>query len=139
MSPNAEVDAWLYAQLTGDVTLMAMVSGVWSVKGIPEAPLPLVTFAPEGVPRAVRALDDSTAMVEMRYRVTVVGSGGNTEAIHPIMDRVHTLLNRATATGAGYRLNVGTDSVFEQADVLLGTTRYSQLGAIYRVWYRPIA
>jgi hypothetical protein len=139
MSPNAEVDAWLYARLTGDVSLMSMVSGVWSAKGIPEAPTPMIIFAPEGMPRAVRALDDSTAMVEMRYRVTVIGEGGNTTAIQPIMDRVHTLLNRATATGAGYRINVSTDSVFEQADVLLGTTRHSELGAVYRVWYRPIA
>jgi len=138
MSPTAEVDAWLYATLTGDVTLMAMVQGVWSMKAIPEAPAPMIVYAPEGLPRAVRAIDDGLAMVEMRYRVTVIGDGGGTAALQPIMDLVHTLLNKQAVSGTGYRLNVATDSVFEQADVLLGTTRHSELGAIYRVRYRPV-
>jgi hypothetical protein len=138
MSPTAEVDAWLYATLTGDVALMAMVKGVWNTKAVPESATPLVVYAQEGLPRASRSLSDELTMVEMRYRVTVVGAGGSTSALKPIMDRLHTLLNKQAVNGTGYKLNVATDGVFEQADILLGTTRYSQLGAIYRVRYRPV-
>ena len=138
MSPTVEVDTWIYSTLTGDSTLMGLVTGVWSMKAIPETTAPFIVFAQDPAVRPTRSLDDTLAMLEMRYRITIVGEGGNTTAIQPIMDRVQTLLDKKTVSATAYRLNVATDSVFEQPDVLMGTTRHSELGAIYRVRYRPV-
>lgn len=97
----ATLEEALYSKLTGDATLMALVTGgVHNTIAFEKAPYPLLLF------QLIGANEDYTftkrVSVQYRYQVKAIAVGYDNEPCWAAMNRVDTLLTDATLTVTGY-------------------------------------
>lgn len=140
MSETANIDTYLYALFTGDATLANLIgTRVYTQLAPPFPDMPCIVFSYLPGAQANRALSDAVSSIRALYEIKAVGQGNDLIALQPIADRIDALISGLAADQTTFRLNFAKQSPVERADVLMGTTRFSHLGAVYRIWYRPKA
>jgi hypothetical protein len=128
------VDAWLYATLTGDATLTALVAGrVHRLRLPQDGAYPAVVFAHQGG-SALLAGGGVRVWSDLVYLVKAVGQGGGAAGLKAAADRIDALLHAARGSVAG---GVIVACVLE-AEVAYDEDRngivYQHLGAQYRIY-----
>ncbi len=136
MSEIVRVLKWLTDKLTGDTTLLALVSGVF------------YNFAPSGtaypfvIMKQLRVEDVSVVngvrvMVSGDWLVEAVGIGNDLMSLQPIADRIDALLHRASGavTGGGEVFASVRVEPFELVEDYEAVGEvYAHLGGVYRIW-----
>ena len=144
-SETDDVKALLIPLLLADTTLAALTGGRIYTNVPPTQPtLPylLLSFQPG---RQIRnALDRVPRILRFRMEVKAVGKQNDSETLAPICNRLDALLAPdGTGSGPGYfdatSFKVTTTKVdgIDNPDKLDGTFRFSYLGGVYEVTYRP--
>ena len=128
-------EQWLFGILSGDATLMGMITGVYSEIAPAEAVEPFVVIAQQGG-ADVQEVAGRPLFVEELYQVKVVGRGNSYEAIRPAYERVHALINRqAGPVSNGQVVACVRMTPVKYVDVDAGII-YRHLGGIYRLQSR---
>ena len=128
------IEPWLFATLSGDVTLAGLVGG--RISGTLSAtPLatPYVTFLCQS-PRDVIGVGGTRVSTDNLYMVKGVAQTGSWNVLLPIAQRIDTLINltgRAVSYGGG-SLTCTREMTHELAEVDEGL-QYRHLGGIYRI------
>lgn len=126
-------DEWLYETLSGDVTLMALVEGVYDAVIPQEADLPAIQFQLQS---ATDTIGVGTARVLSSdvYLVRVVGRTGSYAALQTAADRMDTLLHGVCGVSVdnGTMLCCYREGQFKLAEVSDGL-QYRHLGGFYRI------
>lgn len=132
MSEALLTDAWLYAALHGDATLLAAApGGVHADIAPPDATYPFVTFQLESSVD-LPVLNGVRIWADQVYLIKATGTAGY-GPLSTIMDRVETLLHRTTATVSGGKiLECLRESTIQYAETD-GPVTYRHLGATYRI------
>lgn len=129
------VDRWLFSKLTGDTTLMNLVTGVFSWPGV-SLTYPCVVFQEQSPPRDVRGVGPSTYMVDGLWLVRgIVEANSYTGALETIANRTHTLLHAASGSVPTYG-NVWVcvrEQTFRLSEITSGR-QFRHLGGIYRIY-----
>lgn len=127
-------DTWIYATLSGDAALAALVGDRISgtlAESLPQTPY--VTFLLTSS-RDVTTFDGTVIAADCIYEVKAVGQGASWYDVTPIAKRVHELihLGRDTATTASGSLTSVRERVIQYAEVDEGV-QYRHLGGLYRI------
>lgn len=120
--------------LQADSTLAALIADrVFTnlATPFPTMPCVLVKYIPGG--RDMRCLDGQVYIADLQYEVVAVGRSGDMVALQPIADRLETLLAGVTRDATAFYARILRQSPVERQEVLSGTTRFSHLGATYKV------
>lgn len=131
----AKIDAWLYTTLHGDATLVTLCGGrAYNRPAVPYPSLPCIAYSLMGNARDSRSAGGVRVGSWFRYEVLAVGATDDVSAISAIADRIDTLLDNVSGTVTGWHWRSVREQAIERTDVLGGTTRYAQLGGVYRIW-----
>jgi len=127
-------DALINAALSGDTTLMALVSAVTEHPNTNGDPFPLVTFTPYGNGSDLTTIDGTRVVTSGLWLVRVIGEAGYAD-LAPAYSRVDELLQAARAVNSyGTVYGLVRQSPFRLTEVSAGVTRRA-LGGIYRCHY----
>ena len=128
------VDRWLYAKLTGDTTLMALITGVYTLPAPASAVLPFVLIQ-EQASSDIRGVGPArigiTGTWLVRGVAQTVSWAGNLETI---ANRIDVLLQAASGTVSG---GVVWACVRERPFRLIETVQsgtFRHQGGQYRIW-----
>jgi hypothetical protein len=130
--PTAICDAWLYTELTGDATLMALITGVYADIAPEGTALPYVVFSLQTA-RDRMTIEGNTILTGGTYIVKAITDEPSYATVATIMARVHTLLHQANGTGAGGTvIECVRESVFHYVERVAETNKlYRHLGGLY--------
>jgi hypothetical protein len=126
-------DEFLTSRLTGDSTLMALITGVWSDVAPKEATEPFVVFSFQSGPDVLTATGDRI-LTSCTYLIKVTGREVPYSALRPAVQRVDTLLHKqVNVVGTnGIVLSCLREQAYRAPEVISGIT-YRHLGGFYRV------
>ncbi len=97
----------------------------------PTLPVLRITLQPGSQDKS--ALDGRVYNSTLPYEIVAVGKGNDMAALKPIADQVDMLLAGQRIETAAFVARIVRQASVERTNVLEGTTRYSHLGAVYRV------
>ncbi len=127
------IDQWLYATLSGDVTLMALVSGVHNALAAQGAALPYVVFNFQGG-GDVRGVGPTRIMTSALYQVKAVGSGASYAPLKSAVDRIDTLLQGASGSVTdGWIYSCVREQPIAYVETTAGGAQFRHLGGFYRI------
>lgn len=126
------IDAWLYSTLAGDATLMALITGVFADVAPEGQAYPFLVFSLQDA-GDVQTVNNVRLLVDATYQVRITTDAESFGAIKTAVERVDTLLHRASGTVTG---GVIYDCV--RAEPLRYTELqqgrlYRHLGGLYRI------
>lgn len=127
--------------LAADATIQAEIGNPARIRtntAPPFEPLPVlhIQYLPGG--DVARALDGKAGIVDAQFEIAGVGAGNDMMALKPLFDRVDAMVDGQTFSNAAIVARVAKHSPIERPEVVFGTTRYSHLGAVYKVRISPI-
>lgn len=134
MAEGVIVDRWLYGRLTGDATLMGLITGVYSLPVLAGKAPPYVVMQEQTV-RDIRGVGPARIGIGGTWLVRGVAetaSWGGT--LEQIANRIDVLLQAASGTTTG---GVVWACVRERPFRLVENTsngQYRHLGGIYQIW-----
>lgn len=131
------IDPWLWATLSTDATLLAMLPGTDKTKSI------ISTLAVGGVsapyvaffcssPRDINAVGGVRVDVEAMYTVKAVGEGASWSTVKALAGRVDALLHGQDVDTPTGHISCRRDMVVQYAEVDAGT-QFRHLGAVFRI------
>lgn len=127
------IDQWLYATLSGDVTLMALVSGVHNALASQGAALPYVVFNFQGG-GDVRGVGPTRIMTSALYQVKAVGSGASYAGLKTAVDRIDVLLQGASGSVTdGWIYSCVREQPIAYVETTTGGAQFRHLGGFYRI------
>jgi len=130
-------DKWLYATLTGDTTLMALVTGVHTWPVLQDTPLPYVLFQEQSA-RDMQGMGPARIWVTGTWLVRIVAEtrswGGTLETT---ANRLDTLIQAAsgTVTGGGRVFVCVREAPFRLVETVQ-SREFRHMGGIYRIMAR---
>lgn len=128
------VDRWLYARLTGDATLMALVTGVYSLPAPATAVLPFVLMQ-EQASSDIRGVGPARIGITGTWLVRgVAETTAWTGTLETIANRIDYLLQAASGTATG---GVVWACVRERPFRLIENVQsgqYRHAGGLYTIW-----
>lgn len=128
------VEPWLFATLTEDATLVALVGGRISgtLSATPLKP-PYVTFLLQSS-RDVKGVGGAQISTDNLYMVKGVAQTSSWNDLNPIAERINYLINRpgSTMTGAQGSLTCVREFILQEPEVEDGV-QYRHLGGVYRI------
>lgn len=129
-------DRWLYATLTGDVTLMGLVTGVYTWPVPPTALLPYVLYQ-EQTATDVQPLGGSRIMVNGLWLVRVVADAYNWTSMEPIANRIDVLLQgKGGSVAQGNVWACVRERPFRMIEETSQRGQYRHLGGVYRLFVK---
>lgn len=133
MAEGVIVDRWLYARLTGDATLMGLVTGVYAMPVPPGKALPYVVFQEQST-RDIRGVGPARIGVDGTWLVRgVAETAGYGGALEQIADRIDVLLQASSGTVSG---GMVWACVRQRPFRLVESTQngqYRHMGGIYQI------
>ena len=132
------IDEALYTLLTGDVTLMALVEGVYNAVTPADADEDVAVDYPLVIFQQVSGVDDYTLGVRVRtqyaYQFRVIGTGLDMKPLNDALERIEALLMDTAVTGTTlYCRREGQLPSMAEMDAGM---IYQQVGATYRIEVR---
>lgn len=127
-------ESWLYARLSGDATLTALVGGrIYDSLAGRSTAYPLVTFQFQGG-RDVLGVSAQMLMGQEVYQVAATGRATTYTALKPIARRIHDLLHgRRGRTADGLIYACVREQPLKLVYVEDGI-QYCRLGGLYRLY-----
>ena len=101
MSSILTADRWVASKLTGDTTLMALVSGVWADLAPNSATFPYVVFQTQSPQQPVGTVNNQVIFFDESVMVKAVDNQAGYGRLEPILNRVRAVLHNASGTVAG--------------------------------------
>ena len=130
------VDKWLYAKLTGDATLMALVQAVYNTRVPQDAPLPYVLFR-EQTARDVRGMGPVRIWADTRFLVRVVAETRSwLGSLETAANRIDVLLDCASGTVTGGQVFVCVREEPFRLVESVQSREWRHLGGVYRMLAR---
>ena len=130
------IDAALYTLLTGDVTLMALVEGVYNTVTPADADEDVTVDYPLVIFQQVSAVDEYVLSRRVRtqyaYQFRVLGTGIDLTTLNSALARIEVLLMDATIV-AGTTLYCRRESQMPGMAEMDAGVMYQQVGATYRI------
>ena len=126
------IDSWLYTTLHGDATLHALVTGVFADVAPLQQAYPFVVFGLQDA-GDVLTVNGVRIMTAATYQVRVVTDAESYSAITTAVERIDTLLHRASGSVSG---GVIISCVREEPlryTELQGSKLYRHLGGLYQL------
>lgn len=127
------IEQWLYATLSADAELVALVgSRIHAYEAPQGTAMPFVIYSYQGG-HDVRGVGPGRIMVSALYQVKVVGQGTSVVGLAPIADRLDALLQAASGTvtdGAVWACVREQPLAYPETD---NGVQYRHLGGLYRV------
>lgn len=128
------IEPWLYATLSGDATLSALVAGRFSgAVSLDAIPTPYVTFSLMS-PRDIIGIGGVRIDTDNLYVVKGVSQGGTWDDVSPIANRIDYLIHRPNSimTMSNGSLTCLRENVHQAIEVDEGL-QYRHLGGVYRI------
>ena len=127
-------ESYIYATLSGDATLMALISAVYSTVAPEGALYPFVVFASVGG-KDIQEIGPNRTMSQQLYAIKAVSNVPSIAALDTIMARVDALLqgHGPVTLPGGYTLGVRREQTMVLGDPVAGV-QYRQMVAIYRFY-----
>jgi hypothetical protein len=132
MNPLADLNAYLYSTLSGDETLMGLITGVYAGFAPEDAAYPFVTFHLQSSSDTL-GNGGSVALSEPQITVLAVNEGWSPSALGDAASRIDALLSSTTVTVQGDTRILGAVRVrpLSDEDWVQGK-RFNRLGGLYR-------
>jgi len=128
------VEPWLWATLTEDEVLSALVAGHFSATLSPDPlPDPYLTFLMQST-RDVVGMSGDTISTDNLYIVKAVARSSSWDEVEAIFSRAHALIHRPNAvmqSGSG-SLTCVREQIVQYPEIDAGV-QYRHLGGIYRI------
>ncbi len=140
MSELDVIDRWLFARLTGDLALMALLGKdpdglcVFDTKPSRGAVMPFVVYQLYSSGNDVTTANRTRIMAEPLYLVKAVCPGPSFGPVRPIANRIDDLLHKASGTNAdGVVLGCARERPYKMLEEQ-GKQSFAWLGGFYRLW-----
>ena len=130
------IEPWIYATLSGDPELLALVNGIEGVSGTlspTELRVPYVTFMLDS-PRDIRGIGGHIISVDALYLIKAVGATSSWDDLLPIVARIKQLLHRPNEVVMvpGGSLTCLRERIVQYPEELK-SVQYRHLGALWRI------
>jgi hypothetical protein len=137
-TPTTTFEAWLVQYLKDDATLSGLVDGrVYTNVPPVDRALPCVLIALSTGSESVAALSGAVAIERLRYEVVALTNTDDLTDIVEISDRLEVLLGATIADETEFKAHIIRAGSIERQNSLYGVTRYTRLGAEWRVLLQP--
>lgn len=132
MSETWTIDQWLYATLHGDTTLMALITGAVADVAPPGLACPFLVYSLQGA-ADVGTVNGVRIMTRATYQVRVVTDSESYGAIATAVNRVDTLLHRASGSvTGGVVISCVRVEPFRYTELVSGKL-YRHMGGFYEI------
>lgn len=142
VSAQSVIEQWIYAQLSGDATLVSLVGGRFystEVSQDDDTAFPCVLFS-YYTGRDLMVQNASRVWTECVYKVTVIGLDQPFSALEAIHQRVDNLLHRKgsqTVSGAGLIVHSYRETPYQITEDAPGGKKYRHMGGLYTIAAQP--
>lgn len=130
------IDPWLWATLSADTTLLALLGSkdnrsIISTLAVSGVPAPYVAFFCSS-PRDITVVGGERVDVEAVYTVKAVGEGASWTSVKAIARRLDALLHQKDVDTPNGRISCRRDFIIQYAEIVSGT-QFRHLGGTFRV------
>lgn len=142
VSAQSVIEQWIYAQLTSDATLSALVGGRFystEVSQDDDTAFPCVLFS-YYTGRDLMIQNASRVWTECVYKVVVIGFDQPFSTLESIHARVDALLHRKgsqTVSSAGQIVHSYREQPYQLTEDAPGGKKYRHLGGLYTIAAQP--
>ena len=135
MSETLVAEQWLYNELHGDATLMALISGVYAYVAPDTATEPYVVFSYTNDGEDEQGVGGTRLYSVLRYIVRAVDTCESFVSLATIADRINTLLHGKFEAGpsGGTIAESIRIAPYATVEVLDGGVQVRQLGGVYQL------
>ncbi len=134
MNPTAAFEAWLVDYLKDDATLSTLVEDrVYTNVPPADREFPCVVIALSTGSESYSSLSGTPHLERLVYEIVVLHQKDDISLLVGIADRLETLLAGYVADETGFKARILRSASVERQNALYGITRYTRLGAEWRV------
>ena len=132
-TPSTDFEEAMVAYLLADSTLMASALGVYTNLAPPDRAEPYVAILLQPGATDHHCMSGNNNRSTLNYEISGVTKTPDLSIVRPIADRLETLLDSYRMDTTSCYARIIRRSDVERQNTLMGSTRYTRLGAIWRV------